>query len=121
MLAGPIPGTVEILAELKRRGIACYVLSNMEAETYPLRLARYDFLRSLDGQVISGLEKVAKPDPRIYRLLLERYELPAGRTLFIDDKAENVAAARAAGMQALQFTSAAALRAELTARGLLET
>lgn len=121
MVAGPIAGTVEILAELKRRGIACYVLSNMEAETFPLRLARYDFLRSLDGQVISGLEKVAKPDPRIYRLLLERYELPAGRTLFIDDKAVNVTAARAAGMQALQFTSAPALRAELAARGLLET
>ena len=120
MVAGPITGTVEILAELQRRGVACYVLSNMEAETFPLRRQRYDFLRSLDGQVISGLEKVAKPDPRIYRVLLERYELPPGRTLFIDDKAVNVAAARAAGMQALQFTSAPALRAELAARGLLE-
>jgi 2-haloacid dehalogenase len=121
MVAGPITGTVEIMAELKCRGVACYALSNMEAETFPLRLERYDFLRALDGQVISGLEKVAKPDPRIYRVLLERYELSPGRTLFIDDKAVNVTAARAAGMQALQFTSAPALRAELVRMGLLET
>jgi 2-haloacid dehalogenase len=121
MVAGPITGTVEIIAELRRRGLACYALSNMEAETFPLRMARYDFLRALDGHVISGLEKVAKPDPRIYRVLLERYELSPGRTLFIDDKAVNVAAARAVGMQALQFTSAPKLRAELVAMGLLET
>jgi 2-haloacid dehalogenase len=120
MVAGPIEGTVAILAELKRRGVRCYALSNMEAELFPLRMDRYDFLRSLDGHVISGLERVAKPDPRIYRLLLERYELPPGRTLFIDDQAVNVTAARAAGMRALQFTSAPALRAELVALGLLE-
>jgi 2-haloacid dehalogenase len=120
MVAGPIEGTVAILAELKRRGVRCYALSNMEAETFPLRMDRYDFLRSLDGHVISGFERVAKPDPRIFRLLLERYELPLGRTLFIDDKAINVAAARAAGMRALPFTSAPALRAELVALGLLE-
>jgi HAD superfamily hydrolase (TIGR01509 family) len=120
MVAGPIPGTVAILTELKRNGVSCYALSNMEAQTFPVRLRRYDFLGCLDGHVISGLEGVAKPDPRIYRLLLRRYELPAGHTLFIDDNADNVAAARAVGMQAMQFESAAVLRARLVAIGLLE-
>ena len=84
-----------ILADLKQRGVRCYALSNMEAQTFPLRLQRFGFLRWFDGHVISGLEGMIKPDPRIYRLLLRRYELPAAQTLFIDDKADNVTAARA--------------------------
>jgi 2-haloacid dehalogenase len=120
MVAGPIAGTVAILAELKQRGIPCYTLSNMEAETFPLRLNRFGFMRWFDGHVISGLEGMAKPDPRIYRLLLRRYELPAARVLFIDDRADNVAAARAAGMRALRFGSPQVLRGQLESMGLLE-
>ena len=119
MVAGPIAGTVAILADLKQRGVACYALSNMEAETFPLRLRRFGFLRWFDGHVISGLEGMAKPDPRIYRLLLDRYRLAAGDTLFIDDRADNVAAARAVGICAVQFESAQVLRAQLESSGLL--
>ena len=78
MVAGPIAGSVAILADLKQRGVACYALSNMEAETFPLRLRRFAFMRWFDGHVISGLEGMAKPDPRIYRLLLDRYRLRPG-------------------------------------------
>jgi 2-haloacid dehalogenase len=120
MVAGPIAGSVAILADLKRRGVPCYALSNMEAETFPRRLRRFGFLRWFDGHVISGLEGVAKPDPRIYRLLLRRYELPAAQVLFIDDRADNVAAARAAGMRALRFVSPPVLRAQLESLGLLD-
>ena len=119
MVAGPIAGSVAILADLKSRGVTCYALSNMEAETFPLRLLRFGFLRWFDGYVISGLEGMAKPDPRIYRLLLERYGLSAGHTLFIDDLAGNVAAARAVGMCAVRFESPPALRAQLESKGLL--
>lgn len=119
MVAGPIAGSVAILADLKQRGVACYALSNMEAETFPLRLRRFGFLRWFDGHVISGLEGMAKPDPRIYRLLLDRYRLPAGDTLFIDDRPDNVAAARAVGMCAVQFESPQVLRAQLETNGLL--
>ena len=108
-----------ILADLKQRGVACYALSNMEAETFPLRLRRFGFLRWFDGHVISGLEGMAKPDPRIYRLLLDRYRLAAGDTLFIDDRADNVAAARAVGMCAVRFESPQVLRAQLESIGLL--
>ena len=120
MVAGPIQGTVDIVAELKARGIACYILSNMEAETFPRRLERYSFLSWFDGYVISGLEGVAKPDERIFRRLLDRYRLEASRTLLIDDSAANVDGARHVGMRALLFETADQLRERLTMERLLE-
>lgn len=119
MVAGPIDGTVEILQELRRDGVACYALSNMERESFPRRVARYPFLSWFDGAVVSGFEGVVKPDPEIFRLLLSRFELRPQRTLLIDDSAANVEAARSLGMQALQFRSPAHLRAELERRRLL--
>jgi 2-haloacid dehalogenase len=120
MVAGPIHGTIDIVAELRARGIRRFVLSNMEAETFPRRLERYPFLSWFDGYVISGLEGVGKPDERIFRRLLERFGLEASRTLFIDDGAANVEAARSAGMRAVLFDSPDQLRARLTLERLLE-
>jgi 2-haloacid dehalogenase len=119
MVAGPIAGTVSILLELNQRGVPCYGLSNMEAETFPVRLERYPFLRLLDGFVISGHEGVVKPDPRIFRLLLERFGLEPGQTLFVDDSPANVTAAEKLGIRGWHFTSPEALRSELVAAGLL--
>jgi 2-haloacid dehalogenase len=119
MLAGPIDGSVDILRALKDRGIPVYGLTNMETWTYPGRRDRYEFLRWFDGTVVSGFEGVAKPDPRVFELLLDRFGLDAASTLFIDDSPKNVAAARGVGMQALEFASPAALRNELIAAGLL--
>jgi 2-haloacid dehalogenase len=110
MVAGPIDGTVEILRDLLDRGVRCYALTNMEAETYPVRRERYDFLRWFDGTVVSASEGVAKPDAEIFRRLLARYGLTAGSTLLIDDSAANVGAARAFGMQAVRFQSPGQLR-----------
>ena len=67
MVAGPIDGTVELLAELKEAGVPCYALTNMERETYPLRRERFAFLSWFDGTVVSGFEGVAKPDSRSVR------------------------------------------------------
>jgi 2-haloacid dehalogenase len=119
MLAGPIEESVEILRELKERGVPLYALTNMESWTYPGRRERYAFLRWFDGTVVSGFEGLAKPDPRIYELLLERFALSPHTTLLIDDSPQNVAAARRVGLQAIQFESPAALRDELVATGLL--
>ena len=121
MVAGPIHGTIDIVAELRARGIRLYVLSNMEAETFPRRLETYPFLGWFDGYVISGLEGVGKPDERIFRRLLERFDLEAARTLFVDDSAANVDAARNVGMQALLFESPEQLRKRLTIERLLES
>jgi 2-haloacid dehalogenase len=119
MLAGPIEGSVEILRELTSLGVPCYALTNMETWTYPGRRERYPFLTWFDGTVVSGFEGIAKPDPRIFELLLDRFGLTAASTVLIDDSATNVHAARAIGMQAVEFQSPACLRAWLQHAGLL--
>ena len=119
MIAGPIDGSVEILAELKAAGVPCYVLSNMERETFPLRLERFEFLHWFDGHVISGQEGVIKPDPSIFQRLLQRFDLPPARTVFIDDSAINVEAAAEIGIHAIHFESPAQLRADLEELGAL--
>ena len=118
MTRGQFDGTVAVLAELRAAGVPCLALSNMEAETFPLERARFAFMDWFDGYVISGIEGVAKPDRRIFEILLGRYRLAAAATLFIDDTPPNVAAARDLGMQALQYTCASALRRDLRSLGL---
>jgi 2-haloacid dehalogenase len=113
MIAGPIEGTVEILEELLQKGVRCYALTNMERETYPLRLRRFPFMRWFAGTVVSSHEGIAKPDPEIFRLLLGRFGLEPGRTIMIDDSPSNIETAASLGMKAVRFTSPVALRAAL--------
>jgi len=120
MLGGDIPGTVALLAELRAAGVPVYALSNWSAETFPLARERFPFLAWFDGLVISGEERLAKPDRRIFELLLDRFGLTPATTVFVDDSAANVAAAGAAGLDAVLFRDAAQLRRDLTARGLLD-
>jgi 2-haloacid dehalogenase len=119
MVAGPIDGTVEILRELRARPVALYALTNMEAETYPVRSERFDFLRWFDGTMVSSSEGVIKPDPEIFHRLLARFGLRAETTLFIDDSARNVEAARSLGIRSERFRSPEALRSRLVAEGVL--
>jgi len=118
MVAGQFDGTVEILGELKAAGMPCYALSNMEPDAFRVRRARFAFMDWFDDHVISGFEGVAKPDPRIFAILLDRHGLRPQTTVFIDDQPRNVAAARALGLKALQFTSPAQLRSDLRALGV---
>ncbi len=119
MISGPICGTVEILRELKAAGIRCYALTNMEAETYPVRRERYPFMRWFDGVVVSAYEGTAKPDHEIFRRLLERYRLTPSATAMIDDRLANVEAARDLGMRSVRFQSPAQLREWLVDAGVL--
>jgi 2-haloacid dehalogenase len=119
MVAGPIEGSVAILRALRERAVPCYALTNMEAETYPRRRERYDFLRWFDGTVVSATEGVAKPDAEIFQRLLRRFALTAQTTLMVDDSPANVAAAAALGMQTIRFESPAQLRRCLENAGLL--
>jgi 2-haloacid dehalogenase len=119
MVAGSFEDTVEILSELTRSGTACYALSNMEAETFPLRFERFAFFGQFDGIVISGLEGVAKPDRAIFEILLERFELDARATVFVDDNAANLPPAAALGMATVHHRSAEGLRRSLRSLGLL--
>jgi 2-haloacid dehalogenase len=119
MISGPIEDSVAVLADLRAAGMPCYALSNMETETFPLRRDRFGFMGWFDGFVISGLEGVAKPDRRIFGILLDRFGLDPARTVFIDDRPDNVAAAAAVGLHGLHFTTAGRLRLDLQALGAL--
>ena len=119
MIGGVDTGSVEVLRAVGETGLPCYALTNMEAETYPLRLKRFPFLGWFDGTVVSGREGVAKPEPAIFRRLLDRFGLPPNTTLMIDDNKENLEAANRLGIQTTLFCSAHQLRAELVALGLL--
>jgi 2-haloacid dehalogenase len=79
----------------------------------PVAMRRYDFLNCFDGMVVSGKEKIRKPFPEIYELILDRYHLSARHTLFIDDNPRNVRGAEDAGLVGLQFVSPAQLRQTL--------
>ena len=120
MISGPIDGTVAILSDLKAAGVPCYALTNMERETYPLRVARFPFMSWFSGSIVSGFEGVAKPDPAIFERLLDRFGLDRSTTVLIDDSPVNVRAARRAGMQAIEFRSPAQLREWLEHAGLLD-
>ena len=80
---------------------------------------RFEFLKKFSGVLVSGREGLMKPEPEIFQLLFQRYGLEPSRTLFIDDVQKNVDAALAQGMRAVQFTSAAQLRDDLSTFGLL--
>jgi 2-haloacid dehalogenase len=120
MLGGEIPGTVAVLAELRAAGVPLYALSNWSAETFRLTRGRFPFLKWFDGLVVSGEEGVTKPDRRIFELLIERFGLDPAATVFVDDSAANVDAARDLGIDAIRFHDAGALRRDLAARGLLD-
>lgn len=119
MVAGAIDGTVAILRELRGRRVPLYALSNFSADNFPHAQRSFEFLAWFDDIVISAEIGVNKPDARIYRHLIERQDLVPARAVFIDDLPANVAAARAVGLQALQFTTPAALRSDLARLGLL--
>lgn len=119
MVAGPISGTVDLLAGLRERGVPCYALTNFSVEMFERVRRRFDFLGWFDGIVVSGAEGLVKPDPRIYRLLLERFGLDPAATLYVDDQPANVTAARALGMRAHQFTGVPDLRTTLIEADLL--
>jgi 2-haloacid dehalogenase len=118
MLGGPIEGTVEIFKELKAQGkYKIYALTNWSAETYPIAQKHYDFLNWFDGVVMSGAEKMRKPDPAFFQLLLDRYQLKAEEVLFIDDNFRNIKSALKMGVDSIHFISPEELRAELVDRG----
>ena len=119
MLAGEIPGTVHVLAELRAAGVRLVALSNWSAEMFPIARERFDFLAWFEGIVISGDVGVNKPDRRIFELLIDRFGIEPAAALFIDDSSANVEAATALGFHAIQFTDPTALRVELVRLGLL--
>lgn len=118
-IARAVPGTWEIADVLKARGHRMFAITNWGRETWPAATAQYPRLEEVfEDIVISGVERLVKPQPEIFHLLLNRNDITAGDCIFIDDSAANVAAARGIGMDAIRFTDAGALTAELAERTL---
>lgn len=116
----PVAGSWEIVEALDAAGHPLFAITNWSAETFPAAIALYPRLgTAFRDIVVSGAEKMLKPEAAIYRLLLERNGLRAGESLFIDDSIANVEGARAVGMDAVHFTDAAQLARDLKDRGLL--
>ncbi len=118
MLGGDIPGTVEVLKELKEQGLRLYALTNWSRETFPVACRRFAFLDWFEGIVVSGEEQLVKPAPAIFHRLLTRYGIVPRRAVYIDDSPANVSAATGVGLHALRFVDADQLRQDLIALGL---
>ena len=118
MLGGEIKDTLRLFYELKSSGMPLYALTNWSHEAFPIAYARYDFLKDFDGIVVSGYEKLLKPDHAIYKLLIDRYSINPVESVYIDDNRANADAAAGVGFHAVHFASAEQLREELRKLGV---
>jgi 2-haloacid dehalogenase len=110
MVAGEVPGMRAVVDALRADGLRLLILSNMPSEVWPGLTERWPVLRGFEGAVISGDERIVKPDPAIYRVLIDRFGVDPATTAFVDDRAEDVAAAAALGFTAILFEDAASLQ-----------
>ena len=118
MLGGVIEENVRVLNMLKQK-YPLYGLTNWSAETITIAYNKYDFFNHLKGIVVSGDEKLIKPDPKLYQILLDRYDLKANESLFIDDNAHNIEAAHKMGFHTIHFTQNTDLEKEVKEMGVL--
>mgnify|MGYP006384961445 FL=1 len=105
MIGGAVEGMEEWIRELKEAGYNVYGLSNWSSETFPLVKNKFPVFGMMDGIVMSGEELIAKPDLRIYQILLDRYGLKADECVFIDDRQSNIDAAQVIGIHGITFKS----------------
>lgn len=117
MTRGLYQGTIAIQEEIIAAEIPTYAITNFSYEKWISMLPKWDFLSNFDGAVVSGIEKIVKPDPRIYKIFCDRFGQEPENCVFIDDNETNIHSARAFGMTAIHFTSPKALRTDLLKLG----
>jgi 2-haloacid dehalogenase len=119
-ISDPVPGVHAVVEELDARGVPLFAITNFSAEFWaPFRARENSFFRRFRDIVVSGEEKLLKPDPALYYRALDRFRLKPAEALFVDDRAINVEGAEAVGMHGHLFTDAADLRRRLEGEGLL--
>jgi 2-haloacid dehalogenase len=116
-IPGAIEGTVAILGALQRQGTPLYAITNYPAEKFKQARQRFDFLNFFVDVVVSGEERLIKPEPAIYRVLLDRNDLAARDCVFIDDSPANIDAANVLGIDGILFTGPEDLAVSLKDRG----
>jgi 2-haloacid dehalogenase len=112
------PESVALLTDVQKAGYPTFGLSNWPKETFPPTIIKHPFFKTLNGIVLSGEERVCKPDPKIYQILLERYRLIPGECVFIDDRQENLDTAKNLGIETILFQTAKQVREELKSKGI---
>ncbi len=118
-IPGPVTGSLEIVQELAEIGVPLFAITNFGAEFWEDFRPTQPIFDLFQDIIVSGVEKLVKPDPAIYALALQRFGLKPGEAIFIDDNHDNVVSARNNGFAAHHFRDAASLRAELVALNLL--
>lgn len=113
MVPGAIEANVDVLRRLRASGVPVFAITNFSSEKYAESRERFPFLAEFDGVVVSAHERLVKPDPAIYQILLDRHQLRAEDCVFIDDASANVEGARAVGMHAIHYEEPMELAAEL--------
>jgi 2-haloacid dehalogenase len=119
-ITGEIAGMAAIIEGLAARGVPLFAITNFSAEFWPAFRATARLIDSMCDVIVSGAERLVKPDPAIYRLALQRFRLAPGEALFVDDRADNIAAGEAHGFAGHLFDGADALAARLAALGLMD-
>lgn len=119
MLRSDIPHNVEVLRKLEHSKYELFGLTNWSAETFPYALENYDFFKIFEGKiVVSGTEKLIKPDPAIWEVLLNRYQIKAEESVFIDDNAKNIEVAKSLGFICVHIQEDTDLKKELKDLGV---
>ena len=118
-IPGPVPGSLELVERLVSAGYPLFAITNFGAEFWALFRPTQPVFDSFRNIVVSGEERLTKPDPAIYKLATHRFGHAPASMLFIDDSGANIAAARDCGWQVHHFTDAATLEADLLARNLI--
>ena len=113
MVGDAIPGMEEFVRELRDRGFGIYGLTNWSRELFPLVQDRFPVFKLMDGMVVSGEERIIKPNPELYRILLERYGLKGEECVFIDDNPQNAAGGESLGIRGILYENTGQLRKEL--------
>ena len=119
MLKSDIPHNVEVLRKLEHSKYELFGLTNWSAETFPYALENYDFFKIFEGKiVVSGTEKLIKPDPAIWEVLLNRYQIKAEESVFIDDNSKNIEVAKSLGFICVRIKEDTDLEKELRDLGI---
>ncbi len=118
-IPGPVPGSLDLVARLDEAGVPLFAITNFGHEFWQAFRPTQPVFDRFRDIIVSGTEKLVKPDPAIFALAIERFGIDPAGALFVDDNAANVAGAEAAGIAAHLFRDAAGLEAELAARGFL--
>ena len=113
MIKGIFQSSVNILIKLKQDNYECFVLSNWSSETFIDIPKEFKFMENFDGLLISGEDKLVKPDPKIYLLAIDRFNLDPQNTVFIDDKLVNIEAAKKLGFKTIHLTNPNTIEAEI--------